>query len=104
MINCDIFCDNCDIFVIFVSFSLNANLHQRWRQTHFYWPSSRPSYDKFCRCEIVCDVNMCLMMKGTKNIVELWGDVNLFVQINRIRRVGQVGQMEDAGKLYCRYV
>ena len=39
-------------------------------------------------------------MNGTKNIVELWGGVNHVVLINRIRRVGQVGQMENAGELY----
>ena len=42
------------------------------------------------------------MMNGTKNIVELWGGVNHVVLINRIRKVGQVGQMKNAGELYCK--
>ena len=41
-------------------------------------------------------------MNGTKNIVELWGGVNHVVLINRIRRVDQVGQMENAGELYSK--
>ena len=119
---------------------------ERWRQTHFYWQSSRPLYDNFCRYEVllffdaniwflmqiydhewnkeycgvlegcewliifvelwyICDVDIWLVMQ----IYDLWcryitdgecfGWMWIIVSINRIKRVGQMGQMENAGKL-----